>query len=732
MKGRLLSSLLLVVCCLSVALAIRIKQQGPDAFPNLSSDVRDMDQTDSQFGGLFTTHSTLAKDTLKFHPMPALIPDSPAWGLPGQQTGPSEESTTKERKFWTRVPGVQRSLRGFQTDSIMGVRSNTNSWLQRDIHPNLIPAPRKEPQPLFYKPVVAIVPNKDSFNPGDFDVNSQTNEMGDAIAVIGSSKTKFVDLIDPSKPNTGPQSWSILSSPSIPTPPLLAGAPVPPVAPKRFTPTQLLEIANKQKQEKSLAEQKQKQQALLLQQAREAEFKRLHPAPPVPLKTVTTTTYYSNPNSPEFPVAQFNPIQTPVLQQQRPDFPNQVKDEVVLPTISSVRRQDEVTKDKGITRYPVNLHDVMTFKSMERRERDLVHSGKTNPFGNSVHTLYDPSDIARLRAPLHYSRLEGKGSAFAKGIHTETKSIAHPSGFNTYPYPLGRFKPSIVDKGYFESTPIDYYNPEERNIARTVPVDASFAELSSLKVEEQRLTEKLRKQVKEAERRGLNENLNRKLKKMASSFLATKETAAATATVSKLSAQEEDLFKSNFVFDDNEPKVAKAKSSVGMSFLQAKAKDTVRTPEGIPLPPAMMKTPEELAKAKKNTPISLMATKDTTTTTTTTTTTSSTPTQQLTVPSSDASHFYEKPAGFPMEDNFREAPFAFAKEKKSVGAPLKSLKSASGGDGHVMDAKYASEPLLQAPIAMAEESSSAKLLDYDKPPSLSLPQGVPAPPVLNV
>jgi len=148
-----------------------------------------------------------------------LFPPKPpkAWELPSHPVGAVVPNY--KNMFNSAMPGVPRSTRGALVQT-MGVRTEAESWLHRNLHPSVVPPQPKSPEPLVYRTVHAVV------GPG------LTAEAAGAVPVAGH-KHMLMDIPDPSHPSHEPPSWRIFTQPDIPTPPLPPMAPQPPEPPKK-------------------------------------------------------------------------------------------------------------------------------------------------------------------------------------------------------------------------------------------------------------------------------------------------------------------------------------------------------------------------------------------------------------------------------------------------------------------------------------------------------------------
>lgn len=620
------------------------------------------------FGKLNTGFSNLPDQRLrswKFEPMPIKQDKDRGeketyqqpWGLPQQPTGPTLPQAESHDMF-NHMPGMEQTVKAaLIPHEVMGVRTDTESWLQRDIHPNLIPAPRKETQPLFYRPVFALVKTRkwvDGQRP--VNVNSNQAPVSNTMVPVGSLKTKFVDLIDPTQPNTGPQSWSILNNPSIPTPPMLAEAPMPPQPPKPIVhvePTREQRMAFMEIQQKAETE---RQAAIAREQLRQRLAQK-----PVPTKTVTTTTYYSNPYSPIWPNAAENPHQTPVYASAdgsgvlnpnlnfkpqariRHGSSRRDKRSIIVPALDMSKEEKERADDIAPTRYPYNEHDKLD-----------IHRG--------------------FRNMLNYNYKTGKASAEKPPIHRETSSITPVAGFNDFQHILGRYR-GFPDKTLVNNKPkyvTDEMFTEVGSTATTTGGATVVSELDALNKEEAELKQRLILEVQAAESR----------------LLGKSKHTAKQATSKKMQ---------------------KPLNSKGKITKRSPVSSKLVLPAHMPPPPTMAKSPAMLeAEAAMNPPVALVATEESAFDTSSS---SSTEHEVVHLQNSPVSVLGNaRPLGFPDQSELRRSPFPEAKQ--TVHAP----RRVSTVHSHQRNAM----------------NFNRSPLNFDMPPSLTLPRNIPVPPKLNL
>jgi hypothetical protein len=730
------------------------------------------DFTSENFGGLFTTHDTLAKDTLKFQPMPYLKDKVyqkeggiSAWGLPAAPIGPMNFPKDKEKQFFNRVPGMPESFSASLTPTpLMGVRTDSESWLQRDIHPELIPAPRKAAQPLIYRPVMAMLKSVNEIAQKAVNPNSGVAPYPDTHVLVGSLKSKFVDMIDPARPNSGPQSMSILSNPSIPTPPLLAEAPMPPQPPTAAPTPRPLSLMEMQSQAQAA-----QRKAYLEQRARMLAWKLAHPDPPRPIKTVTT--YYSNPAplSPEWPEPQENPLQTPVYVGN--DAQRQLNDKGNFFPQANVEHGPKLSPPA-----PVIVPEIDRSRldaQLQSNDRETVYK-------------FNPNDVRPYNQGLgylrnyHYQESGLRSTASSSSMHTTTTSTTPALGFNNYSHRLGRYRGAEVS------------DLPAGDIFTEVATNAVTIE--NLHAEEEALKKRLIEQVKSAQKRVKRSNTKAKAKTAGSSLIQvrsknnvkanantnattarvnTKATAGNSAAImAKAAHQKQQQQKQQR--QNQKPKAQKPNpyaSSLGFAEFGTKINPNkkpadLRLPRHFPRPPSMKKLPEVVVGEQnvqqilsepiyhqdKQSMIQVFAE----------TNSSTGANVKLDIPVTAAAHMNAKPEGFPEMSHMQPAPFPFAKEESSPykvlrQAKLEQQRRLQQQGQQQQQQQHDATPFVGASLIQEQNSlisntdagiipgslksqsqqglddANSSLSSIDQaPPAFNLPSNIPPPPTLNL
>ncbi len=305
-------------------------------------------------------------------PFPFPAPHAKPWGMPHHPTGPPVDNF-KDDIFVNAMPGIPAQIQGGALVNTLGVRTEAESWLHRDLHPNVVPPVPKAPEPLVYRNVFAVM--------------KEGQESASAVPVPSLRHTQM-DIPDPSRPATQPPSWEIFNNPSIPMPPLLSPAPTPPresaaaaAAAARATQEQaavLLEI--KAKTEQKVQEQTLRQQAAEIQRLRLAAM-----ASPIPTRTVSTTTYYSNPMDPTavYPYGNQNPYSTFYPRDVRP-----VQLPVMPDNVEALRRNDLADTDYG----RVGAEAPLRYRTMQDLF-NLPSNDAPSAEGNGFHNMNTKSAI---------------------------------------------------------------------------------------------------------------------------------------------------------------------------------------------------------------------------------------------------------------------------------------------------------------------------------------------------
>jgi len=253
-------------------------------------------------------------------PVAALFPTPNAhgWALPEHPMNPKINPSGfpqdpnvpmpvyQDAMFKDSFPGNQGYIPKGVSTMAMGVRTEANSWLHDNMHPGMLPPTPKAPEPLYYRPVYTVM----GASSGQVDIPQGLT------VPVASLKTGYVDTPDAANPSPFPPSWNILMDPVVPMPPILPSAPVPPQDPS----DKKKEEAAKQAvlmEIQARTEQKEKDALLQTQAAELARLRAAAAATPVPMQTVTTTTYYANPyaalgGAPVNPYAKPAPITPPV------------------------------------------------------------------------------------------------------------------------------------------------------------------------------------------------------------------------------------------------------------------------------------------------------------------------------------------------------------------------------------------------------------------------------------